>query len=209
MNTKKGFFMVFTALLFLLGASVAYGDTIEQEIAKCASITSEAERLVCYDCLAEALGLKGPEVALDSSLGKWEIDKSLSPIDDSPIVVLRLPSDESTANPFKTSFLIIRCRGNKTEVYIAWGEYIGSRGKFQVITRFDKEKAEKRTWDISSEGKATFYSGKHINLIRKMMKHEKLFAQVQRFNGTTTEAMFDLTGLSEAIQPICEACHWQ
>ena len=141
------------------------------------------------------------------TVGKWLIEKDTSPIDDSPIAILALPAGENSSN--NRIMLFIRYKNAKTEVFINWHDYIGYEGLFNVITRFDKEKAETRNWSISSNKIATFYKGNDINLIKKMMKADKLFARVIHYDNQTTDAFFDLRHLSEAIDKVNDTCHWK
>jgi len=140
-------------------------------------------------------------------IGKWIINKDTSPIDDSPIAVLALPAEKNSSND--QIMLFIRYRDAKTEIFIDWHDYIGYEGLFKVITRFDKEEAEARNWTISTDKIATFYKGKDINLIKKMLKSDKLFARVIHYDNQTTDAFFDLRHLSEAIDKVNDTCHWK
>lgn len=197
---RKFLFMIFT--LFVMSGNLEAG-TLEEKIKECSLIKSDKRRLACYDKLAVSFR----QQESTSNKTKWNIDKDISPIDDSPIVTLMLPSDQSSASR-GVSFLCIRYKNNETNVFIAWNEYIGSDDGCAVITRFDKEKPEKRTWGISTSGTGSFYQGKEIDFIRKILKHKKLFARVTHYNQETTSATFDITGLSNVIKPICELEGW-
>ena len=188
MSRKKAFYM---------------SNNLEKNIEACSLIQSDKERLACYDKLATFICITDTTV----NETKWTIDKNISPIDDSPIIILTLSSDESTS-PRGFSFLCIRYQDEVTEVFISWDEFIDSDDRHVILIRFDKEDHEKMLWNASANGTASFYHGNSIDFIKKIAKHDKLFARVTHYNGETTSAIFDIKGLSDVIKPICEVGGW-
>lgn len=183
---------------------------IKKEIAICAAKESDAERLICYDKLAKKLGIDKSKSKSIKGKGKWQVRKSISPIDDSTNVYLYLNSEEPVKSGYKIvrPSLYIRCKENKTDVYLNWNLYLGL-DTTKMLTRFDSEPAYTSTWSISTDTKAVFVRGNNdISFAKKMMEHSKLLVQITPYGENPVMATFDIKGLKEAINPLREACHW-
>lgn len=199
---------------FLLATvSVSASADITAEIARCAAIQSPAERLACYDALARELGLEGGKKLSTSDapgVGKWRVSTETSPIDDSKNVYLSLDAENSIPSMLGTvqPTLYLRCKENKTELYISWGVYLGLETT-TVLTRLDSEKAKTAIWHLSTDNEATFYPGSPISFIRTLMRHDTLLAQVTPYGESPVMVTFDLRGLEDAVKPLQEACNWE
>lgn len=145
--------------------------------------------------------------------GSWIILEDTNPLDDTKTTVATLLAEKGRSRfdgAFKFS---ARCRSNKTEVYVAWYDYLGddSRSVYSdwkyVDVRVGEEKAEKQRWSISSDSKATF-APNAIKLLRKMAKEERLVLQTTPYNESPRTAIFDLTGAENAIGRIAADCNW-
>ncbi len=189
-------------------SSVAFAGTKER-IAKCAANDSDASRLICYDNLAKSLGVDKPKTKITVGKGKWRIREDKSPIDDSVNVYLSVSANETVTSGYKTvkPIIYVRCAENKTNIFLVWDLYLGI-DETRMLTRFDKEKPETRTWSISTDYKAVFVRSSDISFAKKMMKHDKLLAQITPYGESPVMATFDIRGLSEAIKPLRKACHW-
>lgn len=169
----------------------------------CASISDDKERLTCYDQLNTSTVKKQ-----EGDTGKWIKSERVSPIDDSPTVVLALESPDKAGSGFRAErpILIVRCQENRTSLYIDWGAFI-TTGKTRIVTRIDKEKAKTETWSVSSDNTATF-SPTPIPLIKDLLGKSSLIVQVTPFSDNTYTVNFDIKGLDNAITPVREACGW-
>lgn len=167
----------------------------------------DLSRLECYDNLAQRYGLQGPQVQpVDvSGNGKWAVNVETNPIDDSKTVTLLLKADEGQNRWGSPVAMLARCRSNETDLFIVWNDYLGSEA--DVLSRVGTEKARTRRWSMSTDSKATFHP-QPIAFLKSMMEADSLVAQVTPYNESPVTAVFDIKGLSEAIKPLRETCHW-
>jgi type VI secretion system protein VasI len=201
-----------TKKLTILAASIllvanAQATVDDKEYAKCASIDGDLSRLECFDSLAKDKNLDGRQVQPTSitGKGKWEVITDVNPIDDSKTVTLMLNAS-SGANRYKQPvFLIARCKSNETDLYIGWNDYLGSEAN--VLTRVGDNKAITTKWSMSTDSKATFHTAS-IPFLKEMLGSNKLIAQITPYNESPVTAIFNTTGLENAIKPLRETCGW-
>jgi type VI secretion system protein VasI len=193
------------AVVITVSMQQATAAVDEKAYAKCAATNGDLSRLDCYDQLAVAEGLvKKTNIVEVNDSGKWDISLNTNPIDDSKTVILSLNAD-SGGTQRKPVTLFARCKSDTKELYISWNDYLGRNS--MVLTRIGKEKASTVAWGLSTDSKATFYGGP-IEFIKGMMKANTLIAQVTPYNDSPITAVFDTSGLSNAIKPLRETCHW-
>jgi type VI secretion system protein VasI len=195
--------------LFLSIFSLNAFSEVKIDIAKCAVKETDAARLICYDSLAKSLGVDGPEIKSTSGSGKWHSREEKSRIDDSVNVHLVFFSNEPVKSGYKTvkPTLHVMCVENQTNVYISWELYLGLE-ETQMLTRFDKEKAKTTAWSLSTDNKAVFYRGSAVEFAKNIMQHQSLLLQITPYGESPVMATFDVSGLTEAIKPLRQACQW-
>ncbi|MCK5539223.1 MAG: hypothetical protein KAI79_20540 [Bacteroidales bacterium] len=131
----------------------------------------------------------------------WLVMNDKSPIDDSPSVTM-MKSEENGGS----QSLILRCKENKTEVYISTSDYMGSDNN-NMLVRFDDKKVEKQSISMSTNGQALFFRST-IKNIKKMIESKKMIIRYYPYNGGNKTATFNLGNLKEKISPLRDACHW-
>lgn len=146
--------------------------------------------------------------------GKWLISRSNSPMDDSKTVTINLYAiNEISGYPSKSfrPVLYIRCKENKTEVFINIGvsanpEY-GLYNKFTVRIRLDDNKFLKQRWSESTNGEALF-APKAISLARKLNKSKRMLFEFTPYNSNSQLAEFDVQGLEPYLKELSKTCNW-
>ncbi len=142
--------------------------------------------------------------------GQWYVREETSPVDDSTNVYLSLRAEDTIRSRFGKSVrpsLYVRCKENKTEVFINWGVYLGI-DQTHVLQRFDGKRAATVLWNISTDHEATFYRSGHIAFARQLVRHEKLLLQTTPYGESPVMVSFRLEGLRSAIKPLRKACGW-
>ena len=193
MNKKLTFLAI-----SLFWASNLYAAIDEKEYAKCAVIEGDLARLECFDNLAEVKKLDGRQVQPTSiaGKGKWQVSVDVNPVDDSKTVTLVLNVDSGKNRWGNAVFLVARCKSNSTDLYIGWNDYLGSEA--DVLTRVGDNKAVTERWSLSTDKKATFHR-KAIPFLKEMLTSTKLLAQVTPYNESPVTAIFNTSGLENAI----------
>ena len=152
--------------------------------------------------------LDGPQIQPTPIVGKgkWKVSVETNPSDDSTIAFLILTADSGTSSFGQPTSLEVHCKSNKTEMYIDWKAFLGS--KASVLTRIGSEKAQTKDWELSTDSQSTLFPGETIAFLKKIMVSDKFVAQVTPYIGNPITAIFDTRGMSNAIKPIRETCGW-
>lgn len=204
-----GILIIFLIPIFAETVTNTYTiEELTKEIAKCAVIEGDLERLEAYDSLAQLLGVASPKVVYPDikGTGKWTSSKEINPIDDTVTITFILNSDSGKSTYGKAIYLVLRYKSKKTEVYIGWSSYLGSEA--QVLTRIGDEKAITQTWSLSTNSQATFYPKDDIEFIKKLMNVDKFVAQATPYSESPITAVFDVKGLKKAVEQFNDILGW-
>lgn len=195
---------VFTITLI---ASTVHAGISDNEYAKCSAIKGDLARLECFDNLSKSKNLNGLQTQNTDlqNTGKWKVKVATNPIDDTKSVTLSLVADSGHKNTRRPIVLIARCKSGNTDLYISWSEYLGRDA--EVLTRVGTHKAITSPWSMSTDKKATFAPKPEV-LLKEILDSNKFIAQITPYNESPRTAIFDTTGLENAIHPLKETCGW-
>ena len=177
------------------------------ELANCAALLDDLERLSCYDNLAKQAGLDKPQLSAPGieGVGDWIVTEQVNPIDDSKTVTLILYASTGESRWGKKIPFVARCKSNQTEAYINWNDYLG--GEARVLTRVGSNKASTQNWSLSTDKQASF-APQPIDLLKEMAAADRFLAQVTPYNENPVTAIFQTAGLAKALKPLRETCDW-
>jgi len=103
--------------------------------------------------------------------------------------------------------LHLRCADGQSEVIIVW--YEDPEGSDNdVTTQIGSESPVRRTWTNRNEDSTVFPRDSATVFIQRLMEADSLITWTNLYKRMRVTAMFDLTGLSERIGPLQEACGW-
>ncbi len=134
---------------------------------------------------------------------RWQLQTDISPIDDSKTYFLSKDAEEAIGTGFmrSTPTLFIRYKERKLDVYITFGTYLGS-DTVPVTLRLGQSPAKQENWGLSTDGRAIFCPSDDRAFVQELLKNDRLVIRLTPFGESPVTSTFDLTGLSEAIQPM-------
>lgn len=153
-----------------------------------------------------------PPIATETPLpkiGKWELGSDVSALDDTTSHFIFLEAETSVNawldNPIPA--LVIRCENRQYDVYIFADSQLESTLDDEVFTRvrYGDNSPVNLTMSESTTGEAMFFPDGET-AVRNLLPVNRLVVGYTPFNANPVEAVFDLTGIEEAIQPLFDAC---
>jgi type VI secretion system protein VasI len=90
------------------------------------------------------------------------------------------------------------------------GYFLSSTGGFGAVTiRIDKQPAKKFHFLESTDHKALgLWRSTAIPFVRQILDGKSMLVRVTPYSESAVTATFSITGLSEAIKPLADACKW-
>lgn len=145
----------------------------------------------------------------------WRVSESTSEIDDSPRVILSVSSSDLIRDKFGRvgrGDLVLRCLENTTVLYVNFaGNFMSDHGSYGNVT-YRIDDAEARTARMrestNHESLGLWSGGASIPVIKRMFGHDTLIVRATPYNESPVTITFPISGLSEEIKPLREACHW-
>jgi hypothetical protein len=186
---------LFLAVELCVPANAQYLDAAKMKL--CSTLTSDGDRLKCYDNVAGAT----PEKTLAPE-GQWQFKESKAPLDDSPQI------EASLAGGPKNSTLFLRCEERKSEAIVLSSDWTYlSESSVPVILRINDGAPIKTQWSKSTNGRAVF-ARNPIDFMRSLPKDGKLFVRIIGHNGETSDATFNLGNVDDARDRVATTCNW-
>lgn len=133
----------------------------------------------------------------------WQLRTDISPLDDSKSYFLSRDAEEPIGSGFMRSkpTLMIRYKERELNVYATFGSYLGSDSTV-VTFRLGQSAAKQEKWSLSTDGKAIFCPTDDRAFVDQLLQNDRLVIRLTPFGESPVTVTFDLTGLSEAIQPM-------
>lgn len=185
----------------------------EQSMAQCVAIMDDLERLACYDEHAISVGLEvtalipiEPGTLTVSTDVNTAADPSANPSTEPSTVTITSYSVSGTSSEGDAITMVMRCRRNRTELYIRWRDYLGSWA--YVRTRVGDDDRGTRQWNLSADARSSYYPRGTVGFIEDMIEAGSAEFEVTPYVQDPVTAVFDMSELGNAIGPLREACGW-
>lgn len=198
----------------VVAASTAFSLPAKNSVANeafaqnCKSISSDLERLACYDEAFKENNSK--EQTGIRAKGKWLVTTGQSRLNDKVSISALLPSETKIKDLIgkeKHLVIIATCFDLKTTFSLSFDWYVPDT---IVQYRFDDKPAGSVNMQKSQSGNSIGLWRDHqsIGFIEEMLQSKSLYIQLTPRNQNTIVADFDLNGVVEAMKPLGEACNW-
>ena len=203
--------MRIAAAMLTLGLALAAGGAAAQDVAACARIEADLDRLACYD---RASG-RTPTTTEAPASGKWSVRERKSEFRDTADIFVSVDSEDVLPCGFgrrETASLMLRCMENTTALYVSTSCHLASGfgGYGRVEYRVDDRASKTRNFDDSTDNRALglWNGNRAIPVIRDLLGGKTLLVRFTPFNENPVTARFPIAGIEEAIKPLRQACKW-
>lgn len=137
--------------------------------------------------------------------GGWITGESTNPSDNTTIAVASLEADTGRGFNGNLVTLVIRCSSIGGEFYIGWESDLGL-GNISIVIRIGDGQPIASSWGISADNTVTFSRLDFSSFMRSLMEADRFEAQITPNNDNPIDAVFDLTGIEEAVPQVLEYC---
>ena len=117
-----------------------------------------------------------------------------------------LNTDEGNDRSGKPFQMTVRCQNTRTEVFISWRTFLGTRG-LEVTTRIDKSPALTSYWSVSTDNVASFMP-QPVTTLKKFEGASRFLVNLTPYGEGPITAVFDISGSREAFNDIRRDCKW-
>jgi len=186
------------------------GPALRRGLSECLAHPDPRLRLECYDRLAGEVegeaGLRWLDTSGGMMLGSWVVQEELDPMRDALTVTASLDAVLGSGPDGDPVTLRVRCQEGRTVVSIHWARFLG--GERQMRLRFGSQEPFAVRWDRTPGGSALELSRDTPGFLARMAEHPRFAAQIAVTRGGEATAVWELAGLTEAMQPVREQCRW-
>jgi type VI secretion system VasI family protein len=160
-----------------------------------------------------------PPVSADATDGeaRWANQEDTSGLDHSKTQIAALPATKgyvgniNRAGLRRGPILVIRCRERQTQMYVSFDTSVaGLGGEVPVQYRVGDRPVVKAVWGGSQDhdGYGVWSSTPAILLIKALLDADEFFVRADERIMGSSEALFQLKGISAAVKPVRDACGW-
>jgi type VI secretion system protein VasI len=158
-------------------------------------------------CEGETAPMASTTPSSDTDTGAWivqpiEFDAST----DDQRASVSLKAESGTTWYGAPVQLTIWCADGNTEYAVSWGWDLGRGHLIDVSTQIGDGAWTTEAW--FNDGSGTDYGGADTTFIESLFGEARLAHQVQPWNADIVTAVFDLTGIENAVAGVREACGW-
>jgi hypothetical protein len=141
--------------------------------------------------------------------GKWKlIENSKSEMDSTLRVSMALAAEDTIAGAngvFQRPSLVIRCRQNRLEAYVATEVMAQGVEEIPVRWRLDTSPIHTEAWTESTSYRALFAPSPRL-FIEALLRGQRLLFEFTRFQASEALVHFDIRGIQHHLSKVAAAC---
>lgn len=130
----------------------------------------------------------------------WQAFTQRDPKDGAVIVGVRRPSRDGVP-----ATLVVQCEKQRLYLFATWRTPV-AKPSAVISWRADQSAFSANAWATSDDGLASFYPRDVRDLLLQLVGRSSFTLQLPTASGRLPTSTFDLTGLSDALRPVLEAC---
>ncbi len=169
---------------------------------KCDALVKAAERVQCH---AQVAALQAPSQSA-SDAGQWRVRSHVDPLTHKTAYFSSLQASYGRGRWNRPVWLTARCRSDRTDLYINWGEYLGE--KAYTTYDLDRRGAVSGSWHLAADRSVAFYPSSPIALLKRMFTASSFVVSVKPEGERPITAIFQMQGAETALSEIRKSCRW-
>ena len=170
---------------------IIFGDIVVTEVVPCDAATAP---------MASATPVS------DAGTGAWDVrPPEIDPMTDDPRALVYLTAESGTSTWGKPITLMIGCTDESTKLTVSWIDWLGPDDLIDVDTRIGDGPVTTDHWFNAETD--TGYGGSDVAFIKSLFGETRLVIRTTTFDGSIT-AVFDITGIENAVANVRAACGW-
>jgi len=185
---------------------------------KCAETVNRIARLMCYDEVANAIGLMNEEKQereekILKKYGFWEVTKRKTASGEEVIYLKNNAAEEAklTSGVARVATFVIMCKHGRTDAYIDWKSQLvphsfGGVSTIGVVYQIDSGERKSQNWELSTDRQAAF-SPDAVSFIKELRKKDKLIMQITPMYEATQTLVHEIAGLEEVLNLLVDSCY--
>jgi type VI secretion system protein VasI len=130
----------------------------------------------------------------------------VDPLTDERSARAMLPALEGRGVDDAPVQFIVECREGQTSVLLDWAQPVGDGNT--IVIRLDADEPQDTFWEMARNRTTARYRSDGAPLARAIAPRRRMVARVVPSNREPVTAIFDLTGMPEAMAPVRDACGW-
>ena len=143
----------------------------------------------------------------DVGTGAWSVGPiEVDPMTDDRRALVSLVAESGTVWYGDPYTLTIECADGSTELTVTWLWDLGPERLIDVDTRIGDGEVTRESW--FNDGQATSYGGADTTFIESLFGATRLAHEVKVHDGGLATAVFDITGIENAVAMVRQACGW-
>lgn len=186
----------------MLASLSAFAEEDDSEA--CQALKNAEERVKCLSASALLSPLQTP-VAAEAGAGLWKMRTAPDPESGEAVEFASLRAEQGRNRWNSPPWLTVRCKANKTELYITWGDNLPEK---PVTTYALGSSVKSSTWKRAADRTAAFYPTSPLPVLKQLDGMSNLSVTVDSVEATPINAIFLTSGAEMALSNVRKACGW-